>query len=482
MGLFDLLRRMVFGSPSTERPSNRANSETSAQSAGEGRSPSSANNEERSPRSGHSVPASPTVSEPSSRQQSAELPHSRSQSDRRSHATPDYDSPLVHLARLNYVSSLVPTPTTQEIVEGDQPPYRFAHRQPWTGRFLDFSTDIDVRWLEYYGVPHLQTPEQLANWLELPLGKLAWLTYRFCDNYRPQSAQEAHYHFRWIRKRTGGHRLIESPKKTLKQVQHRILREILDRIPSHPAAHGFVPGRSIITNAEPHCDRRFILKFDLENFYPSVRYSRVVSIFRSIGYSREVAIWLARLTTSSAPSSLKLPLGESTSIWKYMPRHLPQGAPTSPALANLSAFALDVRLSGLAHAYHLRYTRYADDLTFSGEGRAVPALREIILLTQQIIRDERFMVHRQKRKLIRSSQRQVVTGVVVNEGTNISRSDYDRLKATLHNCLKHGPASQNHQQHPEFAAQLRGRIAHVSMLNEQRGKKLLEMFAKIRWT
>lgn len=384
------------------------------------------------------------------------------------------------LTPLRYRTSLVPTDRDREAAAGTAEPYRFAQRDP-QGRFLNLAQDADERWLDYYGVPHLRTPEEIAAWLQMPIGKVAWLTYRFCENHRPQSAKEAHYHFRWLRKRSGGHRLIESPKKTLREVQTKILREILDRVPVHPACHGFTRGRSIVSNAEPHVGQAIVVKFDLDSFYSSVRQSRVVAIFRSLGYSREAALWLARLTTSAAPGNLKLPLGESTSIWRYMPRHLPQGASTSPALANLSAHALDVRLAGLAQAFHAEYTRYADDLTFSGDGKFGGALREFIPLVQQVIRSEGFQSKHAKRRVLRSSRRQNVTGVVVNEKLNAARDEYDRLKAILHNCVQHGPVSQNREQHPNFAAYLRGRIAHVRQLNAARGDKLLKLFARIRW-
>lgn len=388
----------------------------------------------------------------------------------------------VRLAPLRYRGSLIPTSGKQELTAGKTPPYTFSHRDPVSGRYFDLSQDADTRWLEYHGLPELRTPQDLADWLGLPLNKVAWLTCRFCENYRPQSEKEAHYHFRWVRKRSGGHRLIEAPKKTIGEVQQKILRGILDHVTIHPAAHGFVRGRSILTNAEPHVDRRVILKFDLDNFYPSVRYSRVVAIFRSLGYSREVALWLARLTTSAIPGNLKIPLGQSAVIWKYLPRHLPQGACTSPALANLSAYGLDIRLNGLAQKYHARYTRYADDLTFSGDAQFIPAIREFLPLVQQIIRSERFVVHKAKRKVVRPHQRQTVTGLVVNERVNISRREYDRLKAILHNCLKFGPSTQNSDGRDDFAAHLRGRIAHVLSVNPERGRKLLETFHKINWS
>ncbi len=386
--------------------------------------------------------------------------------------------PEVSLRRLEYRPNAIRTPASQEMVSSK--PYLFAVRGHRHGQFIDLSQDADQRWLEYYGLPLLRTPDDLAAWLGIPIGRLAWLTHRTREGNRPKDEHDAHYHFIWKKKRSGGWRLIEAPKQELKAVQHQILHEILDLVPAHPAAHGFLRGRSIVTNAAPHVGSKFILKQDLENFYPSVKYSRVVAIFRSLGFSREVSIWLARLTTSAPPWGLDTPIN-NWELWQFMTHHLPQGAPTSPAIANLSAFGLDVRLSGLAKAYNLKYTRYADDLTFSGPGLSIPALNDFIPLTNKIIASERFSVNKRKRKIIRNSQRQCVTGVVVNEKVNISRQDYDRLKAILHNCAKHGPQTQNRDKLPDFASHLRGRVAHVKQLNPARGAKLLSIYEKIRW-
>jgi RNA-directed DNA polymerase len=384
------------------------------------------------------------------------------------------------LTPLRYQSSLVRTESRSELCLNGSP-YRFAHLSVDGNGHLDLSRDGDPRWLRHFGLPELKTPEELADFFDLKLGKLAWLTHRFDTGKRPAREVDAHYHFRWLLKRGGGYRLIESPKSTLKQTQLRILREILDRVPAHRAAHGFVKGRSVRTNALPHVGRRVVLKFDLENFYASVRYSRVVAIFRSLGYSREAALWLARLTTSVIPAGISLPPQDAGAVRVYYPRHLPQGAPTSPALANLSAFGLDVRLAGLAQAFDAGYTRYADDLTFSAHGRFIPALRDFIPLVTQIIREERFAIHKSKRKVIRNNQRQVVTGVVVNVKPNVSRVQFDQLKAILHNCVRHGPTSQNRAGHPDFAAHLLGRIAQMTHLNPARGVKLRALYDRIDW-
>ena len=359
-------------------------------------------------------------------------------------------------------------------------PYRFA-RPGITGGWLDLSRDGDPERLRQFGLPDFRTPQELAAWLNMPLGRLAWLVHRFEFNHQPADEKSAHYVYRWIAKRSGGRRLIEAPKPLLKGVQRRILNEILNQIPPHPAAHGFVGGRSTGTNAGPHLGRRVVVKLDLENFYPSVRFSRVVAIFRSLGYAREAAIWLARLTTATLPDQLTRKGAAQPELQPYLGRRLPQGAPTSPALANLSAFAADLRLAGLARCFEANFTRYADDLTFSGDERFLNSLAVFLPLVGQIVRSERFRLNKAKCKVIRNNQRQQVTGVVVNERPNVPRHEYDRLKATLTNCVRRGPSTQNHDRHDDFAGHLSGRIAYVTQLNPDRGRNLAELFRQIDW-
>ena len=369
---------------------------------------------------------------------------------------------------------------TVQVVRGM--PYRFA--RPFILSSVDYgdlSTDTNTAALSRFDLPVLRTPEDLAHWLGVPLGRVAWLTGRFFENERPQSDDVAHYHFHWVKKKSGGYRLIEAPKALLKFVQTQILRGILDKVPAHPAAHGFVKQRSIRSNAAPHIKSAWVMKLDLSNFYPSVTFSRVVAIFRSLGYSREVSIWLGRLTTSTIPSNLAAPDRRENTVWPYRLRHLPQGAPTSPAIANLSAFSLDVRLNGLAAKYHARYTRYADDLTLSGKGKSIPALREIIPMAEWIVRNERFHLNRSKRRVLKQHQRQSVTGIVVNQKLGVGRAEFDQLKAILTNCVRQGPATQNRDGHADFASHLRGRIGHFKSVNAERGTKLLKLYYQIDW-
>src|SRR5207248_6755126 len=187
-----------------------------------------------------------------------------------------------------------------------------------------------------------------------------------------------HYRYRWSVKRSGGARLIEEPKPLLKHFQRVVLREILERIPVHPSAHGFRRGRSALTYAESHVGRRVVIHLDLEDFFPSVAPGRIDGLFRQCGYPEPVAHLLTGMVTNTVPLA----------VWRAAPRpsdaellpahfrhgnrlahpHLPQGAPTSPAIANLAAFRLDRRLAGLARATGLTYSRYADDLAFSSAG------------------------------------------------------------------------------------------------------------------
>ncbi len=358
--------------------------------------------------------------------------------------------------------------------------YRFA-RPSMRGGWLDLSLDQDASRLERFSLPSITVPEDLAKWLEITLGQLAWLVHRFEEEQCPPDEHTAHYCYRWINKRSGGKRLIEAPKAKLKRVQWRILDGILGHVPPHPAAHGFVAGRSIRTNAQPHVGQRVILKLDLENFYPSVSINRVVAIFRSLGYCREAAIWLGRLTTTSLPAAMHRHGESNADLAPYLGRRLPQGAPTSPALANLSAFSLDLRLAGLARSFGANYTRYADDLTFSGDERFLRSLAVFIPLVDQIVRSERFSLNKKKRKVIRNNQRQTVTGVVVNAHPNVTRDQYDTLKAILTNCIRRGPSTQNHDRHESYFAHLQGRIAHVIQLNPARGERLRRLFEQIDW-
>ncbi|MEJ6643039.1 MAG: reverse transcriptase family protein [Akkermansiaceae bacterium] len=307
------------------------------------------------------------------------------------------------------------------------------------------------------GESELTTIGDLAAHLRLGLEELEW--FSDLKNLNPAEGRLAHYRYRWIPKRKGGKRLLMEPKESLKIAQRRILDTILEQIPLHDAAHGFRKERSIRTYAEPHCGKRVVVRMDLADFFPSVTQARVTGLFRMLSYRDPVAKHLAGLCTHGAPKRITRDL-------RLQQRHLPQGAPTSPYLANAIAFRLDCRLSGLAKSAGLVYTRYADDLAFSGE-RITESFRDLVNV---IILEEGFLINPRKTRVMTSSTRQRLAGVVVNEHPNVSRRDFDLLKAILHR----GPSMDEKEI-------LRGEIAAVQMVNLRRGTKLMTLFEDVSW-
>lgn len=338
-------------------------------------------------------------------------------------------------------------------------------------------------------VPPFDGVQDLADWLELDVGHLLWLADTRSLERRAPDEKLRNYVTGVLERRAGPPRVIEKPKRGLKTAQRRVLHGILDLIPVHDAAHGFVRGRSARTHAMNHVGREVLLRLDLEDFFASVAAGRIFGIFRSAGYPEPVAHVLTGLTTTVVPLA----------TWSRVPRptdprlldghhrlgrrlatpHLPQGAPTSPAPANLTAFALDRRLAALAAKHGATYSRYADDLTFSGTHQAIKSLRGTAI---RIVRDEGFAPNERKQVHVTQAGRQRVCGIVVNARRNTPRDEHDRLRAVLHNAARNGPASQNRDGHDDFAAHLQGRIVWTTSLNPRRGARLQQRFDAIDWS
>ena len=343
--------------------------------------------------------------------------------------------------------------------------------------------------LPKFQVPPLTTTADLARWLGLKVNELDW----FADNWRDQPRLPVgplrHYVYRWIPKRSGEVRLLEIPKSRLRDIQRRILLEILNPMPPHAAAHGFRRGHSCLTYAQPHVAQRMVIRADLKNFFPSIPAARIHVLFRTMGYPETVARKLTGLCTNAVPYDVlektALPQDTHTLSWQarkqFQVPHLPQGSPTSPALANLCAYRLDARFSGLAKTLNATYTRYADDLAFSGGQLSRENATRFHVLICRIALEEGFEVNTRKTKVLSSSVRQRLTGIVINQHPNISRAEFDLLKAQLHNCVRSGAKMQNRAGHSDFRAHLAGRIAHVHMLNPLRARKLSEVFGLINW-
>ncbi|HUT37515.1 MAG TPA: reverse transcriptase family protein [Planctomycetota bacterium] len=311
------------------------------------------------------------------------------------------------------------------------------------------------------GLPNLASRDDLAAALGIPRGALDWLAF-------PDSAKEPpHYTAFAVPKRSGGYRVLYAPKPRLKAAQHWIRREILAKTFAEDPAHGFVAGRSIHTNAQPHAGKDIIVTLDLQDFFPTITYRRVRGIFQSLGYGEEVAIPLAMLCTVKPAEKVQEFVGGQRH------RMLPQGAPTSPALANLACRHLDARLAGLAAKFGCAYTRYADDLTFSGGEAFERSLKRFLFLLYRILEDEGFRANRKKTHFARRGARQEVTGLVVNDGPRVPRAYRRQLRAILHNARTTGLDAQNREKHTHFRHALRGRIEFVRSTHADLATKLL---------
>lgn len=338
-------------------------------------------------------------------------------------------------------------------------------------------------------VPAIHTAGALADWLDMSIAELLWFANPRGLARESRRVRLRHYHPRLLAKRFGQVRLIEAPKPRLKTIQRRVLDEILTPIPVHDSAHGFCRARSICSFAAPHVGRPAVLRLDLQDFFPSITSARVAALFRAVGYTEHVADLLTGLATTLASDDvwhderlMSLDLRERERLRRlYARRHLPQGAPTSPALANLAAYRLDARLSALARSVGAHYTRYADDLAFSGDAEFARVVHRFRHHAAAVALEEGFRVHHRKTRIMRPGVRQHLAGIVVNERPNIARADYDRLKATLANCVRHGPGGQNRTDHPDYRAHLLGRVAHVTTIHPTRGAKLRALFEQIAW-
>lgn len=341
-------------------------------------------------------------------------------------------------------------------------------------------------------LPATRSVGELAHWLGVERGHLAWFADVDRRLHRGAAARLRHYRYRWIPKRSGAYRLLEAPKSRLKTIQRRILREVLDAVPPHDAAHGFRRGRSVLSHATPHVGRDVVLRIDLADFFAAVTEARVRAIFRSLGYPDGVTRTLAALCCTPTPVEVlaaQPPSLDSEQARRHYEQrqrlscsHLPQGAPTSPALANLAAFRLDRRLSSLAARWGAHYTRYADDLAFSGDRRLATCATTFIGTVGAIAAEEGFDIRFRKTRLMGRAVRQQLAGIVVNVRPGLPRPEIERLEAMLYNCVRHGPASQNRAKRPDFRDHLAGRVAWAEATGPTgRTRRLREMFERISW-
>ncbi len=331
-------------------------------------------------------------------------------------------------------------------------------------------------------LPAARDANVLAGLMGISLAELRFLAF---DR---RVAKVSHYRRFTIAKKSGGERLISAPMPRLKRAQYWILDNILARVAVHEAAHGFVPGRSIVGNAAPHVGQAVVVNLDLKDFFPSIEYPRIKGVFRALGYGEQVATVLGLLCTE-APVSKAGVDGETFFIAEG-PRHLPQGAPTSPALTNILCRRLDRRLAGAAAKLGFRYTRYADDLTFSADAETRRLVGKLLWRVKQIIADEGFTVHPEKQHVMGTGRRQQVTGLVVNRKLSVDRATWRRFRAVLFQLEKEVEKNgvqafqmfggKHWNGNGNVLAALEGYARFVAMVDAEKGAPVLERLRALR--
>lgn len=258
--------------------------------------------------------------------------------------------------------------------------------------------------LRNLGLPAMKSLEDFAHETHLSEKKVRYLSTRANHLYKTYK----------IAKKTGKFRVISQPSRELKAVQSWILRNILDKLSSSMHSKGFEIGSSILDNALPHVGSNYILSLDLENFFPNVMASKVYGVFDSIGYNKEMTVLLTNLCVFGGG--------------------LPQGAPSSPKLANLVCSKLDARIHGYAGPKGIVYTRYADDITLSAlTAKKIHKAKQFL---GTILADEDFKINNSKTKLSGTRRQKKVTGLVLSENSlGIGRARLRDIRAKIHHLF-----------------------------------------------
>ncbi|MBF0294195.1 MAG: RNA-directed DNA polymerase [Magnetococcales bacterium] len=341
------------------------------------------------------------------------------------------------------------------------------------------------------GLPVILTLGHLAHITDVSHGILTDIIKRQIDPYRVFA----------IRKRNGGKRFICVPETGLLNAQRWIHDEILcslaatKNLSCHATA--YAPGCSHVINAKRHVGAAWILKFDITRFFESISERQVYRVFRGLGYRSQVAFCLTRLCTRVLPTNVDHRLLRHTKRWQTGDQrnqrnfsgarvigHLPQGAPTSPMLANLVCIPLDTDMQNIAAREGLTFTRYADDMTFSGEmldrAAAVKISREVSIVVGRY----GFGINLQKTSIAKNGGRKIVTGLSVDgDVVRLPRAYKDAIRQELFYLDKHGIqehcARIGHKNHLSYLLRLAGRIRYATSIEPVIGQRMMHLFLRI---
>jgi RNA-directed DNA polymerase len=272
---------------------------------------------------------------------------------------------------------------------------------------------------------------------------------------RPNEYREVH-----IKKKSKGSRVLEIPSITLKKLQSWILKQVLDATTISDNAKAFKTGLSILDNAQPHVRQECVYTIDIKDFFGSISSRRVHLIFRKLGYTKEMASMFTKICTYK--------------------NHLPQGSPTSPYLANLACKNLDYEMNKFLNGKMVSYTRYADDLTFSGNKGIVSFSDRI----KSIVKKQGFLLNDAKTRVRYSNQRQMVTGLIVNQKLAVPKETIKKLRQEIYYCKKYGVIGHMRVEQISrsgFIEHLYGKAYFIKMVTPELGRELLSQLSEIHW-
>lgn len=284
-----------------------------------------------------------------------------------------------------------------------------------------------------HGLPYVASSHHLASYLGVSPSLIRQIIHKPAYHYREFP----------VRKSSGEDRIVSTPKTYLKVIQWWIADNILNKIQLSDSVHGFRRGKSYFTNASVHLNAKHILNVDIESFFDSITSDQIANVFHSLGYAEAGCLTLAALTSKNGTA--------------------PTGAPTSPMIANAILRPLDAQLEALAAEANLRYTRYADDLTFSSSEWIDQA---IIGHVSKHVESHGFKLNTKKTKFMGTGDRMEVTGLVTNSGLNASREWRNWARGFLHRV------SQTPREHVKELERVRGVYGILRQLDPEKQKKL----------
>lgn len=334
------------------------------------------------------------------------------------------------------------------------------------GKYEKIITDCDTLFDEekinnlLVTLDNIKSKEQTVILNSYHLSNLIGVKWKYLKKLISQP-EKFYYNF-YISKKSGGKRQINVPNSALSLCQNFIKDNILNTIKIHDSANGFASAKSIITNAKMHVDQEMVLNIDLKDFFPSIDSKKVFYIFNNLcGYDNDLSYCLSKLVMYNGG--------------------LPQGACTSPIISNIVSYKLDLRLSGLANKIGARYSRYADDITFSGNKDVIN--NSLLKLITQIVQECGYSINNNKTRFQSRGRKQEVTGLIVNNSSIAVPKKYIKeIRQELYYISKFGIDEHkkiNHIYNKHYQEHLKGKIMFVYSVNKDAGKKLLKEYNRV---